>query len=58
MAQRDRLTARVRAVQAYHDCNGDVRAAAHKLFEQGVLKERQEQFVRGGFKGLKRGADA
>lgn len=46
MAQSDRLTARVRAVQAYHDCNCDVRAAAHKLFEQGVLKERQEQFVR------------
>ena len=46
MAQHDRLTARVRAVQAYQDCNCDVKAAAHKLYKQGVLKEGQEQFVR------------
>lgn len=46
MAQHDRVTARVRAVQAYQDCNCDVKAAAHKLYKQGVLKEGQEQFVR------------
>src|SRR3569833_294972 len=46
MAAPDRMTARVRAVQAYHDCKSDVRAAARKLFQQGTLMERQEQFVR------------
>lgn len=46
MALHERLTARIRAVQAYHDCNCDVKAAAHKLYKQGVLKEGQQQFVR------------
>jgi transposase len=46
MAQHERLTARIKAVQAYHDCSCNVKAAAHKLYKQGVLKEGQQQFVR------------
>jgi transposase len=46
MAQHERLTARIKAIQAYHDCNCDVKAAANKLYKQGVLKEGQQQFVR------------
>ncbi len=46
MAKHERLTARIRAVQAYHDCSCDAKAAAYKLYKQGVLKEGQQQFVR------------
>lgn len=46
MAHDGRIIARVRAVQAYHDCNGSIKAAAQKLCKQGVLLGGQEQFVR------------